>query len=230
MIARAFWFSILLWTAHAQAEGFTSGQIQKFIDDAIAAGGGEVVLPPGRHRLSEPLIIKDAEKLRLVGLEAEATWLLPAAEVEKPFPLVVIAGSAKDVRLVKITLTTQEAGAAFAGEPLVRVEGEGDQRPEVLLDRCLFERHAGSGVLLQGVGESRIADCVFMDLGGTALEVSGASRGVVIEHNHLTRCAEPALVLRAETSQCQIIANESPGLEWQIEGEGHQSRDNDPSP
>lgn len=221
---------VLLGMAGARGEGFTSGQIQKFIDDAIAAGGGEVVLPPGRHRLTESLVIKDAEKLRLVGLEAEATWLLPAAQVEKPFPLVVIEGGCKDVRLVKLTLTTREAGDAFAGEALVRISGAGDKRPEVLMDRCLLEHHAGSGVVLETAGESRIADCVFMDLQGPALLASGACRGVVVEHNHLTRCGEPALVLTAETSRCQILANECSGLKLRIEGEEHQVRDNDPAP
>ncbi len=228
MFARALFFSTLLMGAFVQAEGFTGGQIQKFIDDAIAAGGGEVVLPPGRHRLSQSLVIKNAEKLRLVGLEAEATWLLPAAEVDKPFPLVVIEGGSKGVRLAKLTLTTREAGEAFASEPLVRVTGSGEERPEVFVDRCLFEHHAGSGLLLENTGESRVADCVFMDLQAAALRANGKCANLVIEHNHLTRCGEPAIVLGEETSNCQIIANESSGLKMEIAGEGHQLRDNDP--
>lgn len=219
----------LMFASAALAEGFSGEQIQQFIDDAIAAGGGEVVLPPGRHRLSQPLVIKNAEKLRLVGLEAEETWLLPVSDAAEGFPLVVIEGPAKAVRLAKLTLTTREAGEAFAGTPLVWVKGAGEVCSEVWVDRCLFEHHAGSGLELDNVVESRVTGCVFMDLREAAVRVTGASTRVVIEHNHLARCGDPAILLGGSTSNCHILANEAVGLRMEAAGEGHQLRDNEPA-
>ena len=45
--------------------------IQKWIDEAIKAGGGVVTIPPGEHILPQGLLIKDAKKLALRGLERE---------------------------------------------------------------------------------------------------------------------------------------------------------------
>jgi len=43
--------------------------LQQWIDEAIRAGGGVVTVPPGEHVLEKGLIIKDAKKLALRGLE-----------------------------------------------------------------------------------------------------------------------------------------------------------------
>lgn len=53
----------------------TEAEIQGFINEAIKAGGGEVVIPPGTHLITKGLVIKDAKNLRLAGLDAEACVL-----------------------------------------------------------------------------------------------------------------------------------------------------------
>lgn len=45
--------------------------LQEWIDEAIKAGGGVVSVPPGEHVLPAGLVIKDAKKLSLRGLEKE---------------------------------------------------------------------------------------------------------------------------------------------------------------
>ncbi|GEP45008.1 right-handed parallel beta-helix repeat-containing protein [Brevifollis gellanilyticus] len=45
--------------------------LQQWIDEAIKAGGGVVSVPPGEHELPAGLMIKDAKKLALRGLEKE---------------------------------------------------------------------------------------------------------------------------------------------------------------
>ncbi len=45
--------------------------LQQWIDEAIKAGGGVVTVPPGEHELPAGLLIKDAKKLALRGLEKE---------------------------------------------------------------------------------------------------------------------------------------------------------------
>ncbi len=218
-----------LAAAQARGEGFSGEEIQKFIDDAIKAGGGEVVLPPGRHWLRRPLVIKDAKNLRLVGLEAEETWLLPVADGAEAFPLLVVEGEVEKLRVAKITFTTRGSVVDFSGQPLVRVSGVGgDNEPRVEFDRCLFEHHQGLGLMFESVHGGRVAGCLFMDLGGAGVRAAGKTSGLVIEHNHLTRCEEPAVELGKETSGCRVIANETRGLSLAIAGEGHQLRDNEP--
>ena len=58
-----------------QAHALTEKEIQGFIDEAIKAGGGEVMIPPGVHEITRGLVIKDAMNLRLIGLDAETTVL-----------------------------------------------------------------------------------------------------------------------------------------------------------
>lgn len=66
--------------AVSPVHALTHAEIQRFIDDATKAGGGEVVIPPGVHIIEKTLHIKDAKKLRIVGLDAEACVLkLPPA-------------------------------------------------------------------------------------------------------------------------------------------------------
>lgn len=67
--------AILLFSAISPAQAVTEAEIQRFIDEAIKAGGGEVVIPPGVHVIERGLMVKDAKKLRIVGLDAEETVL-----------------------------------------------------------------------------------------------------------------------------------------------------------
>lgn len=59
----------------SQVFALTDKEIQGFIDEAIKAGGGEVIIPPGKHLITKGLVIKDAKKLRLVGYDKEASIL-----------------------------------------------------------------------------------------------------------------------------------------------------------
>lgn len=65
----------LLFAAVQPACALTEAEIQRFIDEAIKAGGGEVVIPPGVHLIEKGLMVKDAKKLRIIGLDAEDTVL-----------------------------------------------------------------------------------------------------------------------------------------------------------
>ncbi len=72
--------AFLLFSAATPALALTGEEIQKFIDDAIKAGGGEVIIPPGVHVMERGLVVKDGKKLRISGLDAEECVLkLPPA-------------------------------------------------------------------------------------------------------------------------------------------------------
>ena len=45
--------------------------IQQWIDEAIKAGGGVVIIPEGEHVLPHGLVIKNAKKLALRGIDRE---------------------------------------------------------------------------------------------------------------------------------------------------------------
>lgn len=66
---------LILYLFSLNAHALTDKEIQGFIDEAIKAGGGEVVIPPGVHEITRGLVIKDAKGLRLVGLDAETCVL-----------------------------------------------------------------------------------------------------------------------------------------------------------
>ena len=74
MIRSLFCFTLLLGSLPCHA--LTADELQRFIDEAAKAdGGSEVVIPPGNHVLDHSLVIRNAKKLRIAGLDAETTVL-----------------------------------------------------------------------------------------------------------------------------------------------------------
>ncbi len=66
---------LLLLITCPSAQALPEAEIQRYIDEAIKAGGGEVVIPPGVHLIEHGLMVNDAKKLRIIGLDAETTIL-----------------------------------------------------------------------------------------------------------------------------------------------------------
>jgi len=217
---------VCLFASSLHAEGFNRADLQKFIDDAIAAGGGQVILPPGTHTLDAPLVIKNAVKLRVAGLDSEDTYLQPVADTVKGFPLIRIEGSAEDLRIDKITFTT--IGDTFSSIPLIEVKGSTakDKPTRLSIDRCFFQNHSGPAVVLTDAIDSRITASTFMDLGGPAIQATGKTTALTLQHNHLTRTASPAIAFGADTRNGQIIANELQTGTLKLEGQGHQLQAN----
>jgi hypothetical protein len=221
-----------LFTTALHAEGFTRAELQKFIDDALTAGGGQVILPPGTHTLDAPLVIKNATKLRVVGLDAEDTLLQPVQGTAKGFPLIQIEGTATELHIVKITFTTAATGDDFARVPLIEVQGSTEKdddkttRLSISIDRCFFQNHSGPGITLSGAKDSHITACTFMDLGGPAIQAEGKTTALTLRHNHITRTASPTITFGAETRDGQIIANELQSGTLKIEGQNHQLQAN----
>lgn len=88
MLFRSLFAAICL-TANAFA--LTADELQNFINEAVKSDkGSEVVIPPGKHLLEHSLVIQNAKKLRIAGLDAETTILqLP------PLAFAEIAEAAK---------------------------------------------------------------------------------------------------------------------------------------
>ncbi|WP_395741003.1 right-handed parallel beta-helix repeat-containing protein [Prosthecobacter sp.] len=66
---------LLFFAVLHSAQALPEAELQRYIDEAIKAGGGEVVIPPGEHLIERGLKITDAKKLRIIGLDAEETVL-----------------------------------------------------------------------------------------------------------------------------------------------------------
>lgn len=74
MIRSLFLLTLLL--SRITSHSLTADELQRFIDEAAKAeGGSEVVIPPGRHVLNHALVIQNAKKIRIAGLDAETTIL-----------------------------------------------------------------------------------------------------------------------------------------------------------
>lgn len=91
--------------------------IQKWIDEAIKAGGGVVTIPPGEHILPQGLLIKDAKKLALRGLEREQCVL--------KLPPLAYAESAEATAAGSTLLKVRSARGWKPGMRL-HLEAEGD--------------------------------------------------------------------------------------------------------
>lgn len=70
-----FTLLVLFFAALQSARALPEAELQRYIDEAIKAGGGEVVIPPGVHLIERGLTVKNAKKLRIIGLDAEETVL-----------------------------------------------------------------------------------------------------------------------------------------------------------
>lgn len=106
-------FFILLQSAHALPEA----ELQRYIDEAVKAGGGEVVIPPGIHLIERGLMIKDAKKLRIVGLDAEDTIL------KLPPVAFALAARTTEAGATSIPVKTQQG---FRPGMRLKIEADGE--------------------------------------------------------------------------------------------------------
>jgi len=117
---KKFLFFLLPLIALQPVGALTEAEIQKFINDAIKAGGGEVVIPPGVHVIERGLKVKDAKKLRITGLDAEESVLkLP------PVAYAVSAGTGA----AGATRINVQAQRGFKPGMRLKIEADGEIEP-----------------------------------------------------------------------------------------------------
>jgi len=117
---KKFLFFLLLLIATQSADALTEAEIQKFINDAIKAGGGEVVIPPGVHVIERGLKVKDAKKLRITGLDAEESVL------KLPPVAYAVAADAASAGSTQIKVKAQRG---FKPGMRLRIEADGEIEP-----------------------------------------------------------------------------------------------------
>jgi hypothetical protein len=191
---------ILLLFAVSPALALTEAEIQRFIDDAIKAGGGEVAIPPGVHLIERGLMVKDAKKLRIIGLDAEASVLRAAP---KAVSLLVLQGACEEVRIEKLTFDGGQDAVSESAEPDLM-----NRLSKVRVGRCFFQDQRRSAVLLPkaSVEMLEIEGCTFRDIAGKAVVFGERAAGCSITHNHLTRCLVG--IQFAGSQRCLVASNE----------------------
>ena len=182
------------------ASALPEAEIQRYLDEAIKAGGGEVVIPPGVHLIERGLRLKDAKKLRIVGLDAEECVLKAAAKTNSLF---LLSGACEALRIEKLTFEGGQDAVSEMTEP-----GLMNKFAKVHVGRCFFQNQRRAGVLLPkaAVEALEIEDCTFRDIDGTGVVFGEGMTGCSITHNHLTRCKVG--ITLAGSQRCLVASNE----------------------
>ncbi len=193
---------VLLFAAFQSAQALPEAELQRFIDEAIKAGGGEVVIPPGVHLIERGLKVKDAKKLRIIGLDAETTVLKAASD---KIALISLMGSCENVRIEKLTFEGGELGVWKQVPEDAKTQGD----PKLIrftVTHCFFQHQRSSGVLLRAAEQATVEDCSFSDIESVSLMIGEGSAEGIVRHNHFIRCRTAVALLG--TTKISVVANE----------------------
>lgn len=199
-VVAAAWASI-----SASVAAMTEADIQQQIDQAILAGGGEIVLPAGEIALSRGLMLKNAKQIRIRAAERGATILkmAPFAFAKSAAPA---AAGAKEI----------DAEVLQNLSPGIRlhIESDGDidsftKKPKPY-HLAIVAKVKGSRILLKEPLKHPVpAGCFIRDSEAPNLiEIRGASEDVLIDGITLDggRTANDPPV-RAHAQLCGIFAS-----------------------
>lgn len=165
---------MLLVTSALRAE---PAPIQSWIDEAIKKGGGVVTIPPGVHVLTKGLMLKDAKKLSLRGMDKEGCIL--------KLPPVAYAECAQETPAGGTVIPVRGARELKAGMR-INIEADGEinaftQKPTPYLLAWIKEVQDGKLVLREALKYRVPAGTVIRDEDAPNLiEIRGASESVEI--------------------------------------------------
>lgn len=171
--------------------------LQQFIDEAIQAGGGEVVIPPGEHVIRKGLKVVNAKGLRIAGMDKERSSLKWEGEIGRS--VIEISGTMENVSVGKLTFSGNDKGQSG-----VHVKTQGGSGLKI--EDCLFEKGLERGIQLLGMDAAVIENCSFRDLGKVGIEVGEGSKEPLVMGNWFTRCAIGVHV--AKEVKVQLVSNE----------------------
>ena len=159
-------------------QALTEQELQTFINDAIKAGGGEVVIPPGTHVITKGLMVKDAKKLRIIGIDMERTIL--------KLPPLVFAETATAAKAGDMRLATKRMQGMTPGLQIqIEADGETDaftKKPKPY-QLAVVEKVEGDALVLKSALQFAVpAGTLIRDPNAPNLmEIRGATEGVSIE-------------------------------------------------
>lgn len=186
------------------AGALSEKEIQGFIDEAIEAGGGEVVIPPGEHLIERGLIIKNARTLRFIGLDAE-TCVLKAA----PLAFAECAGK---IEAGSGRIATKRQQNLKPGM-LLHIEADGEidsftKKPKPYVLATVKALEAGAIVLAEPLKFPLPEGAMIRDeRAPNLIEVTGSCEGVRIEKLTLDGGKQPGdPPLRGHAQLCGVFA------------------------
>lgn len=167
-------FFCCFWCVPWSALALEEGDLQKFLDDALRAGGGEVVIPPGEYVIHKGLTVVDARKLKLVGMDRERTVLRLGKDADV---LLALKGACEEVVVRNLTFDGAGAGRGWA----LRVKPEGERKAQrVKMEGCIVKGGFAGGVVFTGTDEAAVEGCSFADVTGEAVRwEDGAAKGAL---------------------------------------------------
>ncbi len=168
---------------------------------AIAAGGGEVVVPPGEHVLQQPLLIEDASKLDIVGYDQERCILRLESAGRS---LLELRGKCADVHIRKLTFDGAQRVAC--GIRVGLSDASSADVKGVVISDCFVQGFSEVGLEVLAAQSSRVERCTFMDIRGSAVRLAKGSRDIVLKHSHITRSLVAVALIGAE--ECGVVFNE----------------------
>lgn len=196
---------VLFFAALQSARALPEAELQRFINEAIKAGGGEVVIPPGVHLIERGLIVKDAKKLRIVGLDAENTVL------QLPLVAYALAAGTTEAGSTTIPVKTQRG---FKPGMRLKIEADGEldsftQKPRPF-HLAIVKTVEKDTILLESALKFPIPDGTLIrhEDAPNLIEIRGASEDVRIEKLTLDGGrvdGDPPI--RGHTQLCAVLAS-----------------------
>lgn len=164
----------LLTCTFLQAE---TPPIQQWIDEAIKAGGGVVTVPEGEHLLPEGLVIKDAQKLTLRGVDKESC-VLKLSSASQRSQLLTITGKSSEIQIIGLTFDCEAGQRGLSSNPISVVKSTDDpaeKLEKIFIRDCLFQDFTGTNLIIRGASEIEVERCSFRD-GGTAISADNVAQ------------------------------------------------------
>jgi len=174
MKASIFVCGIALLLASAPVQALEEKDLQTFINEAIKAGGGEVVIPPGEYIITKGLVVRDAKNINIAGLDKERTVLRCAENFEGS--IFTITGSAEKLTLQKMTFDGAGTGRARA---ILTEKKDKASYKQMSIEDGIFKNQLQSGVSLFSSTDVNVQRCSFADVKGTALYLMEVSKAEV---------------------------------------------------
>jgi len=193
---------VLSFAALQSVQALPEAELQHYIDEAIKAGGGEVVIPPGVHLIEHGLMVNNAKKLRIIGLDAETTVLKAASD---KIALISLMGACENVRIEKLTFEGGVLGVWKRVPEDAKIKGD----PKLIrftVSRCFFQHQHSGAVLLEAAEQATVEDCSFSDIESVSLMIGEGSAEGIVRHNHFIRCRTAVALLG--TTKTSVVANE----------------------
>lgn len=192
--------SLSLWLIPQSLLALDETDLQGFINEAIKAGGGEVVVPPGEYLIKNGLVFHNATKIRFVGMDKEQTVLKYALGENRPddWAMIKIHGNSTELLFRNITFDGDGNNSATA---LLA-----DHTSKLQVEDCLFQNGFHHALELNKVVDAVVTSCSLRDIQGTGIQINAGSEKNELRGNRLARCKLGIEI--KEAANTRIIANE----------------------